>query len=102
MGVPLLTDASHVLCPHAAPAQILGSQSRVLILGRPIVLVTDACIVAGCPVALTANTFCQSLSWLEPAQRVRVNGVPVLLETSIPMGAGVGTVTPGQNRVVGS
>lgn len=102
MGVPLLTDASHVLCPHAAPAQVLGSQSRVLILGRPIALFSDNCTVAGCPMALTPNGSCQTLSWLQPAQRVRVNGVPVLLETSIPMGAGVGTVTAGQNRVVGS
>ena len=80
----LLTTSSVVQCPHGIPAQHVPTQVRVKVMGAPVLTVSDVGMVTGCPFTLPPPkpSPCVTVQWLVGASRVRVMGVPVLLQTS--------------------
>lgn len=99
------------ICPHGGQVSTLSSNTRVLVSGQPVAILSDASVIAGC--AFTVPTGkpqpCVTIQWLVPAARVQINGQPVILQTStalcqsaeqIPQGAPIITAT--QTRVMGA
>ncbi len=84
MGAPVLHQGAMVQCPHGVPAQPAPSQVRVTIDHQPVLVQTDVFTVGGCPFQLPGPTPspCVQVKWLVASTRVRVGGVPVLLQSS--------------------
>jgi hypothetical protein len=81
---PVITQASVMVCPHGAPVVATSSQSDLVIEGAPALVVTDPAVVNGCPfVSNGTPSPCLSVTWTNPAVDLSVNGIPVLLQTSI-------------------
>lgn len=103
----LLHMGATVLCMHAGQAQPIMTNPRVKVSGQPIVTQPGPYTVAGCtlPPPPTANGPCVTAQWITAATRVRVGGVPVLLQDSqavcAPTGTGLNVVVT-QTRVRGS
>lgn len=100
MGAPIITQQTTVMCGHGGSATPAPSQVRVKISGALAAVATDVYSVAGCALTGTGTPPCVVLQWLMPAMRVKVQGVPVLLNGSMPMATGPGIVIPGQVRVM--
>jgi uncharacterized Zn-binding protein involved in type VI secretion len=83
MGNPLLHIGATILCGHAAQASIAPSQGRVRVGGQVVAVQSDMTTIAGCPfMAGQKPQPCVTARWLTAATRVRVGGVPALLQTS--------------------
>jgi uncharacterized Zn-binding protein involved in type VI secretion len=74
-----------VLCPHGGNVSIVSTNMRVKVSGQPVATLSDIYTVAGCPLASPAGTPlpCLRVQWIVPAQRVKVNGTPVIIRDSI-------------------
>jgi len=84
---PLLHVGAQVSCPHQGQATDASSNLRVRVSGMAVATVADQFTVVGCsfqvPVgAGTKPQPCVRIQWLKPALRVKVNGSPVLLQSS--------------------
>lgn len=98
------------MCSHAGQAATSPSQQRVRMSGSPVVVSSDISNVAGCGFnSGSAPHPCMTVQWLAPAARVRVNGQPVVLQSSTgicksadqtPQGPPI--ITSTQTRVMGS
>lgn len=109
----VVTTTSSAICPHGAAVSIISSNARVKAMGQPVATLSDTFSVSGCPfqVPVGAGTKpqpCVKVQWVAVATRVRVNGQPVILQSSsgialsveqIPQGPP--TVTMTQTRVRG-
>jgi hypothetical protein len=110
MPAPLLTAAGQVLCPHAAPAQAIPSQFRVLVAGEPALVLSDLLTVAGCPLSSAVPPSpCVTISWLVGSASVFIGGQPAVLQQSMGLAKnpaqvpqGPPTISPAQARVLGS
>lgn len=75
-------------CPHViGKLQVSASQQQVKAGGQAVVTLSDTFKVSNCPyqVPVGAGTKlqpCVTGTWLGPATKVRVNGQPVILQTS--------------------
>lgn len=83
MGAPVLHQGAMVQCPHGIPAQPVPSQVRATTNGQPLLTQADLFTVGGCPFQLPGPTPspCVQVRWLTASVRVRVGGVPVLLQS---------------------
>lgn len=72
------------LCPHGGPIQTITTNSRVLVSGQPVAILSDTYLVSGCAFTtpVPKPQPCIKVQWLVPAMRVRVNGQPVILQDS--------------------
>ncbi len=113
MSSPILHVGAQVFCPHTAAVSAQTSNTRVKVSGQAVVTATDSFTVTGCPFQVPAPPGtkpqpCVTVRWSVPAQRVRVNGKPVLLQSSSGIGQsaeqipqGPATVASTQVRVKG-
>ena len=110
MGVPILDMGCTIQCPHGGQATIITTNTSVKVGGNFAILESDVMISAGCPVTLPAPkpSPCIAIQWTGSAQKVKVNGTPVLLQSSVglcksPEGApqGPAIVTGVQTKVMG-
>jgi hypothetical protein len=72
-------------CPHGAQVQTISTNTRVLLNGMAAATVSDTFTIAGCPFVVPPPTTpqpCLLVKWIVPALRVKVNGQPVILQTS--------------------
>jgi len=99
MPGPVITSSSTVMCGHAGSATHIPTQVRVQAGGSPLAVASDQHTVAGCSLSGSSGPFCTVLSWTAPAARVQAGGVPVLVQSSVPMGVGPGIVVMAQPRV---
>jgi hypothetical protein len=78
-----------VTCAHPpGPATIPApSQARVLVSGLPVAVLPDAFVVTGCALTGTAVPPCTTIRWVNVSARVKVMGMPVLLQAP-PAGSG--------------
>ena len=88
MPSPILTTASTVTCPHGASVTLTTSNTIAKAEGAPFLLVSDIHTVSGCPFQIPAAPSpipspCLTVRWLVGAMQTNVNGVPVLLQTSV-------------------
>ena len=97
------------ICPHGGQISVVSANSRVLVNGLQVALVSDFFPVAGCVFTIPGPKPqpCIQARFLVPATRVVINGQPVLIQTSsglcqsaeqIPQGPP--TITATQTRVV--
>jgi len=72
------------MCPHAGQVQTVSANSRVLVAGQPVAVLSDNFLISGCPFTVPTGKPqpCIQVQWLAPATRVRVNGQPVILQNS--------------------
>lgn len=102
----LSTVGTVVLCAHGGKATSPAPNPRVTVLGQPVILQPVPLLVAGCanpPPPVNIGP-CVSATNLTGALRIKVMGMPVLLQDSqglcTPTGTPV-TVIPTQMRVKG-
>ena len=81
---PLLTTASTVICPHAGMATLSTSNSKAIVGGAPVLLLTDLHVIAGCIFAPGGvPSPCLTIRWVTGASQVNIDNIPVLLQTSV-------------------
>jgi hypothetical protein len=75
-------------CAHSIPAQIVPTQTRVLVIGKPVATMDARILVSGCPFTLPGPVAspCVTIKWSLPSARVRVMGKPAM----VVMGPGPG------------
>lgn len=84
MAVPICTTSSTIQCPHGGMAMLLTSNSVMQVQGAFALLETDVHPVVGCPFTLgTVYHPCVRIRWSAGATQTKVNGIPVLLQTSL-------------------
>ncbi len=84
----ILTTGSTVLCPHGGSATLTTANSKVMADNMPALLESDVHAVAGCPFQIPIGTGtkpspCIRIEWSLGAVQLQVNGVGVLLQSSI-------------------
>jgi hypothetical protein len=103
-------------CTHLATATIAPSQTRVLVSGQAVALMSSQITVAGCPFQVPAGVTtkpqpCVTVKWSMPSARVKILGQPAMLIPTPGPGpaicqsieqipAGPPTVGPVQARVI--
>lgn len=85
MSVPILNTQSTVTCTHGGTVSLSTSNSVALIDKSPALLETDVHTVAGCPFTLPGGvpSPCMTVRWSAGATQAKVNGTPVLLQSSV-------------------
>lgn len=101
----LLHQGATVLCMHGGQAQATAPNPRVKVGGQMVVTQSAPHTVAGCPFSTPGGPMpCVTAQWITAALRVKVGGMPVLLQDSqavcTPNGTGVNIVMT-QVRVKG-
>jgi hypothetical protein len=81
---------------------IVSANMRVKVSGQPVATIGDTYTVGGCPLVSPAGTPlpCLRIQWIVPAQRVRVNGSPVILRDSIGISWSADSIPLGPPNVV--
>ncbi|KAA3662480.1 MAG: hypothetical protein DWQ04_13405 [Chloroflexi bacterium] len=103
----ILHQGATVLCLHAGQATPTAPNPRVKVSGQAVVTQAGPYSIAGCtlPPPPAANGPCVTASWTTAAARVKVGGMPVLLQDSqavcVPTGTGLNIVVT-QVRVKGT
>ena len=95
------------MCPHGGQARPVPQNMMVLIVGSPVLVITDVFPIVGCVFNIAgAPAPCTIVQWTAPALIAKANNTPVLLQTSVGMciGApgGPAIVIPGQTTVLGT
>jgi hypothetical protein len=72
------------LCPHGGQVFASPGNPRVKLSGQPAATLSDVFSIAGCAFTVPGPKPqpCVLVRWLVPAARVRVGGVPAILQTS--------------------
>ena len=84
----VLTTSSTVLCLHGGSATLTTANSKVMADNAPALIESDVHAVAGCPFQIPFGTGtkpspCIRIEWSAGATQLQVNGVGVLLQSSI-------------------
>lgn len=80
----ILDNLASYMCPHGGQVTIVTTNSRVKAEGsRYLLRVTDTFLVVGCTLASIPSPPCVMVRWFNESKRVKVMGVPVLLESSV-------------------
>ena len=77
--VPILTTTSSVTCPHLGKAVLLTTNTVARVAGAPALLMTDLHAVTGC----TSTPPCVLIAWACGAAQMTLNGIPLLLQSSV-------------------
>jgi hypothetical protein len=103
----LLHQGATTLCLHGGQAQPSSPNPRVKVSGQMVVTLPTLYTVSACsmPPPATGNGPCVTAQFMTSAVRVKVGGMPVLLQDSqaicVPTGTGLNVVAT-QMRVKGS
>lgn len=103
----LLHQGATVLCAHAGQAMPAAPNPRVKVGGQMVVTQPTVYTISGCtlPPPPAANGPCVTAQWVTGALRVKVGGIPVLLQDSqalcVPTGTPL-TIAVTQVRVKGT
>lgn len=80
----ILTTASSIQCMHGGSATLFTSNTRLLVDNLPALLETDIHPVVGCPFTVgTKYQPCVRIQWSAGSTKATVNGVAVLVRSSI-------------------
>jgi len=81
----ILTTASTVMCIHGGQAILFTSHTKGIGSGSPVLLESDVHPVVGCPFTLPGGKYspCVRIEWSAGANQVAVNGVAVLVQSSL-------------------
>ena len=79
-----LTTSSQIMCPHGGNAILSTSNTKVYANGTQALLESDIHQVAGCTFFIgTVASPCITIEWSAGANKVKVNGTPVLVQSSM-------------------
>ena len=83
----IATTTASAICTHGATVSIVSSNTRVKGGGAPLATISDTYTVVRYPFRIQVSTGtkpqpCLTLRWIAPALRVRVDGRPVVLQSS--------------------
>lgn len=83
--IPIVTTLSQAMCPHGGQVILSTTADAVCqIQGGFALLETDVHAVVGCPFFLGLVYHpCVMVRWAAGATMTKVNGIPVLLQTSV-------------------
>lgn len=106
MGQDIVHADARVVCDHQAAASTQQGSQRVKISGKSVVTLSALYTVSGCPFSTNAGPMpCATIKFSTGAQRVKVEGLPLLLKSStgqafgpLPV-QGTGTVQLSSSRV---
>jgi hypothetical protein len=100
--IPILTTTSTVMCPHGGSAQLITSNTEMVLDGAPALLLSDVHPVVGCPFTTPAAvpSPCITIEWLVGATQTKVHNVPVLLQSSVGLCYNAAHVPQGPPMVV--
>jgi hypothetical protein len=102
MGAPILQEGCMIQCPHGGVATVVTQNRRVKVSGSYALLVSDTFTIAGCALNIAGVPHpCVTIQWLNEARRVKVNGTPVLLQTSVGLCKAADQVPQGPAIVTG-
>lgn len=80
----ILTISSTIMCPHGGQAILLTSNTKVSPVGVPALLESDIHPVVGCPFTIGPKySPCIRIEWSSGATSSAVDGIPVLIQSSI-------------------
>ena len=103
----ILDNLASYMCPHGGQVIVQTTNTRVKAeRSRYLLRITDIFLIVGCPFSLFwGPSPCLTVRWINESKKVKVMGVPVLLESSVGLclnaaGApqGIVMVTGQQNR----
>jgi hypothetical protein len=84
MSAFILQLGCTIQCPHGGLATAITTNTKMRVDGAFALLATDTFTIAGCPLNVSGAPHpCVTIQWVNEAQRVKVDGNPVLLQTSI-------------------
>ncbi|MGD0376460.1 MAG: hypothetical protein ABSB01_17990 [Streptosporangiaceae bacterium] len=86
MPAPLFQAGAVATCPHGGQVTTISANTRVLVSGMPVALVTDQFMVAGCVFALLPSGTpqpCVKVQWTVPTAETLVNGQPAVTALSV-------------------
>jgi hypothetical protein len=106
----ILDNLTSYSCFHGGPVTVVKTNNRVKAEGSRYLLryssdkpgASDTFLVIGC----TFNVFgspspCVRVTWSNQSKRVKIMGVPVLLESSVGIGRNAAGVAQGPVRIMG-
>jgi uncharacterized Zn-binding protein involved in type VI secretion len=110
MPGPLYHLSNNTQCIHGGKVIDGPAGPRVFVNGDPVATTADLFTIAGCTFSTPAGPHpCVTVSWLSPALRIKINGLPALLQDSQGMTQaadlapqGTPLVTVNQPRVIGT
>jgi uncharacterized Zn-binding protein involved in type VI secretion len=80
---PLYHVGGTALCPHGGQVTVVPTNTRVLVSGQPVAIMSDTFTVAACVFQISGAPHpCVLVKFIAPATRVMVNGAPAILQTS--------------------
>jgi hypothetical protein len=96
----MLTTNSTIQCMHGGSATLQTSNAKVSAEGGNVLLETDVHTVTGCPFTLPGPkpSPCVTIRWTAVQTSCTVNGIPVLIKTSV--GIGYSPESAPQGKVV--
>jgi hypothetical protein len=99
----ILDNLASYMCPHGGQVTVVTTNSRVKADGaRYLLRVSDIFTVLGCPLNIWGvPSPCLTVTWTNESKRVKVMGVPVLLETSVGLCLNAAGVPQGPVMVMG-
>lgn len=82
----ILTTSDTIQCTHGGQVILSTSNTKVTASGAPALLESDIHQVVGCPFFIgPVPSPCITVQWSAGAIKVKVNGTPVLVKSSIGM-----------------
>lgn len=79
-----LTTLSQIQCPHGGQAVLLTSNTQVRVDNGFVLLESDVHPIAGCPFTVGPKySPCVRIQWSAGAARVKIQGTPALVVSSI-------------------
>jgi len=84
MSAKILTTSSQIQCPHGGKLILITTNTKLFVDNVPALLETDTHQVIGCSfVAGLIPSPCTTVKWSFGANRAKVNGTSILIQTSI-------------------
>ena len=84
MGAFILQFGCTIQCPHGGMGVVSPANTKVKVNGAFALLSSDVFTIAGCPFVMGSSPHpCTTIQWVNEATKVKVNGTPVLLNSSI-------------------
>ena len=102
MSAFILQMGCTIQCPHGGLAAAITTNTRLRVDGAFALLVSDVFTITGCPLNVSGSPHpCVTIQWLNEAQMVKVDGNPVLLQTSIGLCKAADSLVQGTAIVTG-
>ena len=92
------------ICPHGGMVQVQPTNQRVRVMGMPVATVADLYTVVGCAFTVPPGKPqpCVVVQGLIPSTRVKIMGVPVVLQTSRGLCRSPEQIPQGPSTIVGT